>query len=323
MKLSYKRNHNGYSLIETMTVVSVIAIVLGLLYAYSDQGWKLFYQSYTRGLSQVKARLAIRTITDELREANKNRITTGSGNTYGIPLPDDTKDGSPYIYFTKPKSYEEKGDVIGYDYVLFYFARPKEKIDPLQPIQPVQKKKRENQDFLTLRSIKFLNQSKSYTEDESKTWPFLPPILEIGKSILPEDEGYLESVKANSAISSSQTQTPQADSSNLREGKSDTETNSQENVQSTSTSSNNNEQDQFLDHFSKLKKASKNISISGNFLANNLTDPFTKEEATITFNQPYSVESPIKIKVMLVEPSGLFGLTAAMSEFEVSITPRN
>ena len=45
MRLNHKRNHNGYSLIETMTVISVIAIVLGLLYAYSDQGWKLFYQN--------------------------------------------------------------------------------------------------------------------------------------------------------------------------------------------------------------------------------------------------------------------------------------
>ncbi|MBI3590229.1 MAG: prepilin-type N-terminal cleavage/methylation domain-containing protein [Candidatus Melainabacteria bacterium] len=292
MKLNCTRNFKGYSLIETMTVIAVLAIVVGLLYAYSDQGWKLFYQSYGRGLSQVKAKLAIKVISDELRESNKDRLVVGQGTSYGVPIPDDAKDNSPYIYFTKPKFNEGTGDIIAYDYVLFYFAKPKKNFNPYEINSP---KISDNDEFIILKSIKFLNQSKHYTEDEEKTWPFMPPIIEIDKSTLPEDESNFapqtqsSSGSINGAV---QTPTPREDT-------------------------------QFLDHFTKLKRVSKNVPISGNFIANSLTDPFTKQEVSIFFNQSYSTDNPIKIKVSLQESPFLFGLMGAMTEFEVSITPRN
>lgn len=294
-----KRTSSGYSLIETMTVLAVLGIVIGLLYAYSEQGWKLFYQSYGRGLSQIKAKLAVRAITNELREANKNRLTVGQGNTYGVPFPDDTKDNSPFIYFTKPRFYEQTGDVIAYDYILYYFAKPKEQFYSTSRFN---KKRNLNDatDFTILKSIKFLEQSKHYTEDSEKTWPFMPPVMEINKSRLPEDDNYIESIKAN---------TPKNPE--------------KENTSESTLTTTGNESTQFEDHFAKLKRASRNIPVSGNFIANTLTNPFTKEETNIFFNQNYSSDNPVKIKVSLQESPYLFGIMPAMTEFEVSITPRN
>lgn len=291
-KLFY-RNQSGFSLIETMTVLSVIAIVAGLLYAYSDQGWKLFYQSYSRGLSQLKAKLAIKILQEDLLEANKSRVTIGRGTTYGTPYPDDIKDSSPFIYFTKPKFHEGTGEVIGYDYVFYYFAKPKLKFEPDLKKERLKPK----EDFLTLKSIKFLNQSKFYTEDKEKTWPFLPPILELRKSTLPEDEEFKMSLENQTEGVSTESELTKNPDINL--------------------------QDVFLDHYSNLKKDSKNIPISGNFLASSLTDPFSSEEVNIFFGQDYKTDKPVKIKVSLEEAPLLFGLMSATCEFEVKITPRN
>ena len=297
------RNSHAYSLIEVMTVIAVIAVVLGILYAYSGQGWKLFYQSYGRGLSQVKAKLAIRVLSEELREANKSRVVVGRGTSYGVPLPDDAKDSTPYIYFTKPIIYEPTGDITGYEYVLYYFAKPIEKIEKIEPGQINERRIPEEEKYLTLKSIKFLNQSKYYTEDKDKIWPFLPPILELRKSRLPEDEEYLESIKSANTSPTESTNT--------------TATNTQ------ITKPAQNTQDEFLDHFARLKKETRSISISGNFLAKSLTDPFTTEEVSFLFGQEYKEDKPIKIKVSITESPFLFGLKGAMSEFEVKVTPRN
>lgn len=291
----FKRNNFAYSLIETMTVIAVLGIVLGLLFAYQERGWKLFYQSYCRGLSQIKAKTAVRVLADDLREANRNRISINRGVSYGVPLPDDTQNNSPYIYFTKPKNHELTGNVIGYDYVLYYFAKPKEKFEPYKIDN---RKIKEKEKLLTLKSIKFINQSKYYTEDEEKTWPFLPPILELQKSTLPEDDAYIASLKGDTSP------TP--------------DTNPDTTLQKQQA-----EQNLFLDHFARIKKESRNIPLSGNFLANSLTDPFTKEEVSINFGQDYKSDKPIKIKIAIEEPPFLFGLMSSMTEFEVKITPRN
>lgn len=272
------RNKSGFSLIETMTVIVVLGIVLSLLFAYQDQGWKLFYQSYGRGLSQAKAKLAIRLITDELREANKNRIATGRGFQYGIPFPDDGIDNSPYIYFTKPILYETTGDVIGYNYFLYYFAKPK---------------KNTTLNVAILKSVKFLNQSKFYTEDSEKIWPFLPPLIELQKSKLPEDDIFIESLNQPEEEEEDQIQ------DTIMQGR------------------------EFLDHFAQIAKDKKSIPVSGNFTAQLLTDPFTKENLNISFGQDYKKDETIKIKVSIEEPPIWFGLMSSTSEFEVSITPRN
>lgn len=298
MKNTYKRNNLGFSLIETMTVITVLAIVISLLYAYSEEGWRLFYQSSSRGLTQVKAKLAIRILQEDLREANKARLNIDQGISYGVPLPDDVKENTLHVYFTKPKFFEATGDVIGYDYVLYYFARPKKKLDQVKIIR-----KKDDEEFLILKSIKFINQSKHYTEDKDKTWPFLPPILELNKSTLPEDKSYIEALK--SGLSTNTTEF-------FEEGKSEENKDTQE-----------DKEEELFDHFAKLKKVKRNIPISSNFLATSLTEPFSKEEISILFGQDYSVEEPIKIKVSLQESPFFFGVMASMTEFEVTITPRN
>lgn len=313
--MSQKRNYKGYSLIETMTVIVVIGIVLGLLYAYSDQGWNLFYQSYTRGLSQLKAKLAIRMIADDLREANKNRITIDHGVSYGVPLPDDTSNNSPYIYFTKPKFYEPTRDIIAYDYILYYFAKPKEPIDLKEKtieLERKRKKQKPKEEYLILKKIKFLAQSKFYTEDEEKTWPFIPPILELQKSTLEEDDSYLATLKQASQNTSG------------GEGEL-TQENITEEAPTSTKNKKKKEEDklQFEDLYSKVKKASRNIPISGNFAANSLTEPFSEEQVNIFFGQDYRSDKPIKIKVSIQESPVLFGVKNAMTEFEVNITPRN
>lgn len=277
-----------------MTVISVLAVVTGLLYGYSEQGWSLFYQSYSRGLSQVKAKLAIRAITEELREANKSRVSINGTSSFGVPFPDDAIQNSPYIYFTKPYIYEDTGDVIGYDYVLYYFAKP---INKNNISYDRYKKSREKQTYFILKVIKFLNQSKVYTEDGEKDWPFQPPILELGKSILSEDQEYIKSIQQAGIPSGS----PSIDDT---QNKAVTE-------------------ELFLDHFAKLKKDSRNIPISSNFIANSLTEPFSNKEAKITFGDDYKSEKPITIMVLIEESPVLFSLMGAMTEFEATITPRN
>ncbi len=298
---------SGYSLIETMTVLAVLGIVMGLLYAYSNDGWKFFFQSYSRGLSQVKARLVVKIVADDLLDANKGRIYIGRGTSYGIPFPDDVKDSSPFIYFTKPVFYESTGDVVGYDYVLYYYAKPKQNPDEIYS-----QRVRNKVEYLILKSVKFKNQSKTYTEDLSKKWPFPPPIVEIYKSTLPQDDEFIQSLGQDPTVGSSGALNPDGSSSSL--GGIATSSGS-----GTVTQSNN----LFTDHFAELKSASRNLPISGNFTANALTDPFNEEKATFTFGQDYKNDLIINVKASIEEPPLYLGLMSVMTEFEVKVTPRN
>lgn len=300
MNLKNKRCKKGYSLIETMAVLAVLGIVMGLLYAYSNNGWRLFYQSYSRGLSQIKARLAVKVLSDDLMDANKNRVSIDRGTSFGVPLPDDVKDSSPFIYFTKPAFHEPTGDVIAYDYILYYFAKPKQSID-FEEVNA--KRKYDSNKYLTLKALRFKNQSKTYTEDKEKKWPFLPPILEIYKSTLPEDNELIETLTQSSSASLT---TSGTSSDTFSPGG--------------SAEQNNN---LFLDHFAQLKAVRRNISVSNNFTAKALTDPFTNEQASFIFGQDYKNDLIVKIKVSVEETPLFFGLMAVMSEFEVKVTPRN
>ncbi len=302
MKSNFKRGPNGYSLIETMAVIAVLGIVMGLLYAYSSNGWKLFYQSYSRGLSQIKARLAVKILSDDLRDANKSRITIDRGTSFGVPLPDDVKDSSPFIYFTKPAFYEPTGDVIAYDYVLYYFAKPKQSID-FEEINS--RRKNDSNKYLLLKTVKFINQSKTYTDDKEKKWPFLPPVLEIYKSTLPEDTEFIETLTQSSASSAPLT------------------TSGISTVTSSSSGSVDQNNNLFLDHFAQLKAVSRNVPIGSNFTAKALTDPFTNEQASFIFGQDYKNDLIVKIKVSVEETPLFSGLMTVMSEFEVKVAPRN
>jgi hypothetical protein len=253
-------------------------------------------------LSQVKARLAIKVLSDDLIDANKSRIVINRGVSFGIPLPDDVKDSSPSIYFTKPVFYEPTNDVVGYDYVLYYFAKPKKSSDFEETYS---KQKKEKPPYLILKSIKFKNQSKTYTEDAEKKWPFLPPILEIYKSTLPEDDDFINSLnQSSSALSSGASGDISSDIPS-------------------STGAGSQGNNLFFDHFAQLKAVSSNIPVSGNFTANALTDPFTNEQASFTFGEDFKNDQIVKIKVSIEESPLYFGIMASMSDFEVKVTPRN
>lgn len=282
-----------------MAVLSVLGIVMGLLYAYSNNGWRLFYQSYSRGLSQVKARLAVKVLSDDLIDANKRRIFIGRGVSPGVPFPDDVKDSSPFIYFTKPVFYQETGDITGYDYVLYYYAKPKKNLEEVYSA-----KNKNKPEYLILKSIKFKNQSKIYTDDAEKKWPFLPPILEIYKSTLPEDDEFILSLTQDSSSLLTNTSGIALSGSSLGNLR-------------------NQGNNLFSDHFAQIKAVSRNIPVSGNFTANALTDPFSNEQASFIFGQDYKSDLIVKIKVSIEEPPLYFGIMASMSDFEVKITPRN
>lgn len=294
MLFTKNRNLKGYSLLETMTVIVVLAAVIGLLYSYQTRGWKYFFQSYSRGLSQVKAKLAIRTITDDILEANKSRLSIGNGSSFGIPFPKDANYSSPYIYFTKPIVHKSSGEVIGYDYILYYFAEPT--IDPELIYSTT--RYRYDKKMLVLKSIKFLGQSKFYTEDPEKEWPFLPPLLERYSSKLPEDKAFIEAL--------------------------DETAEAEEGEDPLAAPINEEIEEAFLDLYEKVKRDSRNIPVSGNFLAVALTDPFTEDNAEFSFfGQDYKTVTPIKIKVTIHENPLLFGLKSATTEFELDVTPRN
>lgn len=285
-----------------MTTIVILGVVVGLLYGYQNQGWKLFYQGYSRNVSHLKAKLALRVLTEDLREANKSRIDIGRGVSYGIPFPDDAYFNSPYIYFTKPVIHDRTKQVISYNYILYYYGNPvmNSKYESLNT------QKRES-DFLILKNIKFSNQSKTYTEDNEKEWPFLPPILEIYMSSLPEDDSYISFL--DSEIDS-------INNDNLgSEVQNESET---ENTQPQP-----NAEGEFIDHFSRLKKDSKNLAVSGNFSKQDLTDPFTKEEVNFNFGEEYKSAKPISIKVTIKENPLFFSSKDAITEFKTLISPRN
>ena len=72
-----KRNNQGYSLLELMVVISIIGIVLGLLYSYFNQGWKLYFKAAGFGYTQSQARSSLELLSKHLKEAASDMIFIG------------------------------------------------------------------------------------------------------------------------------------------------------------------------------------------------------------------------------------------------------
>lgn len=283
-----KRNQKGFSLLELISTIVVLAIVISLLYSYENRGWEYFYNSYGRGLSHLKAKLAIKTISEDLREANRSRVVVGKGAEYNIPFPNDAFYNSPYIYFTKPKLHVESGNVIGYDYVLYYFAVPKEDL--------LKRGKIKQENYLILRCIRFTDQSKFYTEENEYEWPFMPPVIAKYDSELEEDRILKDKLNSDYAAMDQNSETI-------------LETKPEEPV--------------YLDLYDKVSAVKRNIQITSDFITNNLTDPFSKEDVNFYFERTTNKDTPIKISVSIKEKTILLGAKTPPFSFETNIIPRN
>lgn len=196
------RNQIAYTLVELIVVLSLITGVIALLFFYNKRGQKVYNKSLDAAILQANARSALEQMMRTVKQASKDYIYIDTGFNTGVPLPDDAFNSKPYIYFAKPNLVEatEQTEVFGvkqiglggkrigfavdnYDYWLFYIARttyePKS-IEDDKYIQLYSGKAR-------MKSLVFRGQSRSYTEDSSKEWPFLPPIVSEGVNQLPED----------------------------------------------------------------------------------------------------------------------------------------
>lgn len=157
-----------------MVSISILSIVIGLLYFYYNNGWKLFDKNIGLGKIQSNSRAALEQMSYSLKQSSRELIYTSSSYNINVPLPEDFLYGKPYIYFalaqqqnySNDKKKSEPNPIPKYDYYLYYIARAKDKDGDFS----VTKAK------LKLFLIK--NQDGAYTREHSKDWPFLPPDLE-------------------------------------------------------------------------------------------------------------------------------------------------
>ena len=181
------RNSKGYTLIELMVAISILAIVLGLIYGNYNKGMVLFHKSFQYGKLQTNARSALQAMANNIKQANKGMVYVGDGYNSNVPLPRDYAFGKPYIYFTIPvigetkESQDLKAKVADrsddpYDYYLYYIAFAKDRDDNLVL------------DRAKLKLLKIKNQDGIYTNDNSRYWPIMPPSL-LGKANYDEEEG--------------------------------------------------------------------------------------------------------------------------------------
>lgn len=183
-----KRNNQGYSLLELMVVISIIGIVLGLLYSYFNQGWKLYFKAAGFGYTQSQARSSLELLSKHLKEAASDMIFIGSGFNSEVPLPEDFISTKPYIYFVKnnysgdrpaneelteainlQKQKSIRNDSRSYDYMLYYVAEAKSR-DDIQDYS--------EEEYGQIKALVFKNQSTDYTDINSSKWPFLPKALQ-------------------------------------------------------------------------------------------------------------------------------------------------
>lgn len=171
-----------------MVVISIITGVIALLYFYNNRGWKFFNKAFQVGTLQTNAKSALDTIVRNVRRASKDLVYVGQGFNLDVPLPEDAIFGRQYLYFAVPK-HDDENNVEAYDYFLYYIApiKIKEKFDDQEAYDKIQKLERQLEGRAKIKLLAFRDQSKSYTEDFERKWPFLPPILELGVNKLPAD----------------------------------------------------------------------------------------------------------------------------------------
>ena len=121
-----------------MVAVSLIGIVIGMLYLYSNRGWLLFDKGIAYGKLQTDARSQLKQMVNNLKRTSYDLIFTSSVYNSNVPLPDDFIYGKPYIYFALPQKQDYKAreikakvastiNIPNYDYYLYYIAKAKDR----------------------------------------------------------------------------------------------------------------------------------------------------------------------------------------------------
>ncbi len=161
------RNNRGYTLIELMVSISILAVVLTLIYTNYNRGMILFNKSLQFGRLQTNARASLEQIVNNIKLASRDMIYVGDAFNSSVPLPDDYAFGKPYIYFAIPqKAGASKTDEIPpYDYYLYYIAYAKNADGDFV------------RDRAKLRLFKVLKQDGQYTVNNITHWPVMPPSL--------------------------------------------------------------------------------------------------------------------------------------------------
>jgi prepilin-type N-terminal cleavage/methylation domain-containing protein len=171
------RRNKGNTLLELMVVISLIGIVIGMIFLYSNRGWNLFNKSLQYGRLQTDARSALEQMMYNIKRSSKDLVFVGNDYNSNVPLPNDWVFGKPYIYFVVPskkieykerdiKSKNPSSIVIPpYDYYLYYIAKAKGADGGYST----------NRARLKLFVIK--SQDGPYTVAQTDHWPAMAPDL--------------------------------------------------------------------------------------------------------------------------------------------------
>ncbi len=172
-----------------MVAISIIGIVIGLLYAYYNSGWRLFNKSFQLGKLQANSRAALEQMSYNLKQTSKELIYTNTNYNINVPLPDDFFYGKPYIYFAlaQQKDYGKLDLKTNgtkaiatpkYDYYLYYVAQIKNRDGEIAA------------DKARLRLFLVKDQDGDYTRNNAKDWPVLPPDLQGETNYNESDKSY-------------------------------------------------------------------------------------------------------------------------------------
>ncbi len=96
------RNKKGHTLVELIVIIGILGAVTGLLYAYYNDGYRLFSKSFKFGLLQRDARVALEDLAERIKHASRDYIYTDSSFSPGVPFPEDAMVNKPYLYFAVP-----------------------------------------------------------------------------------------------------------------------------------------------------------------------------------------------------------------------------
>lgn len=192
-----RRKQDGYTLIELMISITLLAVVLGLIYANYNRGYTLFNKALQFGRLQTDARSALEQMANNIKQANKGMIYVGDTFNSDVPLPKDYAFGKPFIYFAVPlinaskpnmpvnqenkdavKSGLVEEPISDYDYYLYYVAYAKDKDGNYA------------RDRAKLKLLRIKNQDGNYTLN-AQHWPIMAPSL-IGRAVIEEEESVIK-----------------------------------------------------------------------------------------------------------------------------------
>lgn len=181
-----QRNFRGYTLLEIMIAISLLAVVIALLYNYYNKGFLLFDKNISYSKLQADSRACLDQIANQIKLSSHDLIYTGKAYNRNVPFPEDVLLNKSYIYFALPQKQDFKIQDIqdrdsqiqapNFDYYLYYIARAKNPDDTW------------SKDKAKLKLLIIKNQDGFYTLEHAQSWPFLPPKL-VGKPHIEAENG--------------------------------------------------------------------------------------------------------------------------------------